>query len=71
MTIQNDVLTAMKIFTARLDDATDEWNRGGTDAAYLGRQTILLTDLMAVVCGSLMALADRVDTVERRPNQGG
>jgi len=67
MTIQEELLVAMKVFTTRLDDATKSFRRSdsaGRASDYLSTQTILLTDLNAALCNAVVVLANRLDALE-------
>ncbi|MEI3845359.1 MULTISPECIES: hypothetical protein [unclassified Microbacterium] len=68
MSIQTDTLTAMKLFVARLDDANADFVRDEDAIRYLSRQTVLLTDLLAVVSEGLAEVANRLDALERQPH---
>ena len=71
MSIQTELLTAMKIFTARLDDAIDTFAKTNAPSniagatAYISTQLILLTNLNAALCNAVVDLATDVERIKK------
>lgn len=70
MRIQSDLLAEMKVFSARLEDASEkfaETNRRENIAGatgYLSKQLVLLTDMNAALCTAVISLANEVDRLK-------
>ncbi|TFD37032.1 hypothetical protein E3T37_12605 [Cryobacterium sp. TMT2-10] len=71
MSIQSDLLAAMKVFSARLDDATETFaltnapNNLPGATAYMSTQLILLTDMNAALCNAVVDLANEVESLKK------
>lgn len=71
MNIQSDLLAAMKVFSARLDDATETFELTNTPknlsgaTAYISKQLILLTDMNAALCNAVVDLANEVESLKK------
>ena len=62
----------MKVFSARLDDATEKFAKtntpdsmAGAAAAYMSKQLILLTDMSATLCNAVVDLANEVERIKK------
>lgn len=70
MSIQTELLAAMKVFSARLDDATETFAKTNTPeniagaTSYISKQLVLLTDLNAALCESVIDLANELDRIK-------
>ena len=70
MGIQTELLAAMRVFSERLDDATETFTKTNTpeniaDAtAYMSKQLILLTDLNAALCTAVIEMANEMDRLK-------
>ncbi len=70
MSIESELLTAMKVFSARLEAATETFaatNRPENIAgatAYISKQLVLLTEMNAALCTAVISLANDVDRLK-------
>jgi hypothetical protein len=71
MRIQSDLLAAMKVFSARLDDANETFAKTNAPdniagaTAYMSKQLILLTDMNAALCNAVVDLANEVESIKK------